>query len=70
MTSFSDLLPGQCQYPLGKLLEPSTEWCGEPVHVGKPYCQKHCERAYQKKAEPKEQPGFKLSNLSRHVDSA
>ena len=50
--TFSDLLPGQCQYPLGGLLEKPEEWCGKPIYPGKPYCQEHCKLAYA--AQPKE----------------
>ena len=46
--SLETLRPGMCCWPDG---DPGTEefnFCGQPILEGKPYCAKHCARAYVK----------------------
>lgn len=44
--------PRQCEWPHGTPGEPGFRFCGAPSDAGKPYCAKHCARAYTKKQEP------------------
>ena len=42
--------PRTCQWPMGNPFEPGFHPCGAvPVVNGKPYCAKHCARAYQRR---------------------
>ncbi len=42
----ADLGPHQCRWPSGNPGDEAFEFCGETVHLGKPYCHAHCARAY------------------------
>lgn len=36
-----------CQWPFGDPGEPDFHFCGEKAETGRPYCEKHCARAYR-----------------------
>lgn len=38
--------PKTCQWPIGDPRQPRFRFCNEPVVEGKPYCAKHCAKAY------------------------
>jgi GcrA cell cycle regulator len=35
-----------CQWPIGTPKEPGFHFCAEEAKTGKPYCEKHCSKAY------------------------
>jgi GcrA cell cycle regulator len=42
----ADRLPGLCCWPVGHPRTPGFAFCEEVSQPGKPYCEKHCQRAY------------------------
>ena len=54
--TLADIGPDQCRWPLGDTKERATEFCGEPIVEGKPYCEPHAKRAYLKPTKDKGQP--------------
>jgi GcrA cell cycle regulator len=44
-----------CQWPHGHPGSDGFHFCGEKAVPGKPYCETHCEVAYQKTGEPTEE---------------
>lgn len=44
-----DLAGDQCRWPVGNPGGPDFGFCGKPVAADRPYCHKHCCRAYVKK---------------------
>ena len=54
--TLADIGPDQCRWPLGDMKERATEFCGELVVKGKPYCATHAKRAYLKPTKDKGQP--------------
>ena len=43
-----DLEPHHCRWPLGELMQRSTEFCGHPHQPGSPYCPNHHHMAHTK----------------------
>ncbi len=43
---FLELRPGQCKWPFGDPRKPDFCMCAKPVRRDKPYCDEHCEIAY------------------------
>lgn len=54
--TLANIGPDQCRWPPGNLKDRATEFCGEPIVSGKPYCQAHAKRAYLKPTKDKGQP--------------
>ncbi len=40
-----------CSWPVGDPKQPGFQFCGETSEPGRPYCEKHCAVAYQRKSE-------------------
>jgi hypothetical protein len=48
----ADRIPGLCCWPVGDPGTPSFAFCEEVSQPGKPYCEKHCQRAYVGRSTP------------------
>lgn len=44
---FMEISSQTCKYPLGPLIEPAKEFCGETPRIGSPYCEYHSAICYQ-----------------------
>ncbi|MEM8798905.1 MAG: GcrA family cell cycle regulator [Pseudomonadota bacterium] len=48
--SLLDLTERMCKWPIGHPGDADFRFCGAPAKPGFPYCEKHCEMAYQSPA--------------------
>lgn len=51
-----DLTERICKWPIGHPTDPDFHFCGKPSKPGFPYCDEHCEVAYQAQAPRRERP--------------
>lgn len=52
LITLENIEPDQCRWPEGDPKDEDFHFCGAPIVAGKPYCQIHCNRAYEKPREP------------------
>ncbi|MEM7568617.1 MAG: GcrA family cell cycle regulator [Pseudomonadota bacterium] len=54
--SLLDLTERICKWPIGHPTDADFHFCGKPAKPGFPYCDEHCEIAYQAQAPRRERP--------------
>ncbi|MEM1021747.1 MAG: GcrA family cell cycle regulator [Sphingomonadales bacterium] len=54
--SLLDLTERICKWPIGHPTDDDFHFCGKPAKPGFPYCDEHCEIAYQAQAPRRDRP--------------